>query len=185
MDTDVTPDEAEQDAHATRPRPAGHLVVMGVAGSGKTTVAALLADRLGREVAEADEFHPAENIAKMSAGTPLTDADREPWLRAIRDWLDEKTRAGIAVVVTCSALKRSYRDLLREARGPVRFLHLDGSPELLAERMAGRTGHFMPPELLPSQLATLETLDDDEDGITVDVSATPEQIADEAVRRLA
>ncbi|WP_205710854.1 gluconokinase [Isoptericola sp. BMS4] len=147
-----------------------HVVVMGVAGSGKTTVAALLAERLGLDVAEADEFHPRANIEKMSAGTPLTDEDRWPWLRAIREWLESESDAGRSAVVTCSALKRSYRDELRRARGRVRFVHLAGSRDLLAERMAGRSGHFMPLSLLDSQLATLEPLEADEDGLVVDVT---------------
>lgn len=163
---------------APRPPVTGHLVVMGVAGSGKTTIAGLLAARLGLDVAEADEFHPQANIDKMSAGTPLTDADRAPWLAAIRDWLTEESDVGRSAVVTCSALKRSYRDVLRGAHGRVRFVHLDGSPEVLAERMAHRSGHFMPPALLPSQLATLELLDGDEDGITIDVAVAPEAIVD-------
>ncbi|MGF0115863.1 gluconokinase [Promicromonospora sp. Marseille-Q5078] len=162
-----------------------HVVVMGVAGSGKTTVAGLLADRLGVDVAEADEFHPAANIEKMSAGTPLTDADRAPWLAAIRDWLSTETDAGRPAVVTCSALKRAYRDVLRGARGRVRFVHLDGSPELLADRMAHRSGHFMPTTLLPSQLATLEPLEPDEDGITVDVAAPPQDVIDTVTAWLA
>lgn len=170
MDTDVTPT---------------HIVVMGVAGSGKTTIATLLAERLGVDYAEADRFHSAENIAKMSAGTPLTDADRAPWLAAIRDWLSAEAEAGRPGVVTCSALKRAYRDVLRDARGRVWFVHLTGSPEVLAERMTHRTGHFMPTSLLPSQLATLEPLADDEDGITIDVSATPPEIVDAVLSRLA
>ncbi|WP_265521757.1 gluconokinase [Oerskovia flava] len=149
---------------------------MGVAGSGKTTVAALLAERTGRPYAEADEFHPQANIDKMSAGTPLTDQDRWPWLEQMRDWLTEQADAGTSAVVTCSALRRSYRDLLREAHGRVRFVHLAGTVEMIAERMQRRTGHFMPPSLLPSQLATLEPLDDDEDGLTIDVRLTPEEI---------
>jgi gluconokinase len=154
------------------------LVVMGVSGSGKSTVARLLADRLGRPMAEADEFHPEANIAKMSAGIPLTDADREPWLLALRDWISEHDAAGQGTVVTCSALKRSYRDLLRGASARVRFVHLSGSREVIGERLASRSGHFMPPSLLDSQFADLEPLGEDEDGITVDVTATPEQIAD-------
>jgi gluconokinase len=154
------------------------LVVMGVSGSGKSTVARLLADRLGRPMAEADEFHPEANIAKMSAGIPLTDADREPWLLALRDWISEHDAAGQGTVVTCSALKRSYRDLLRGASARVHFVHLSGSREVIGERLASRSGHFMPPSLLDSQFADLEPLGDDEDGITVDVTATPEQIAD-------
>ncbi|MBE7701599.1 gluconokinase [Oerskovia sp. Sa1BUA8] len=151
---------------------------MGVAGSGKTTVATLLAERMGRPYAEADEFHPQANIDKMSAGTPLTDEDRWPWLRAMRDWLDQQAADDRSAVVTCSALKRSYRDLLRTAHGRVRFVHLTGSPELLAERMAQRSGHFMPTSLLPSQLATLEPLADDEDGITLDVGLAPAELVD-------
>ncbi|MBM7821498.1 gluconokinase [Cellulosimicrobium cellulans] len=190
MDTDVsTTVHAESAATAQDPaepteRPQ-HLVVMGVAGSGKTTVATLLAQRLGTEYAEADQFHPQANIEKMSAGTPLTDEDRWPWLEAIRDWLSAEAEAGRSGVVTCSALKRSYRDLLRTARGRVCFVHLDGSPELLAERMEHRSGHFMPTSLLPSQLATLEPLDDDEPGFTVDVTRTPEEIADLVLDRRA
>ncbi|MFE6233667.1 gluconokinase [Cellulosimicrobium sp. NPDC057862] len=190
MDTDVSTtvrDESAATAQdpAERTEPPQHLVVMGVAGSGKTTVATLLAQRLGTEYAEADQFHPEANIAKMSAGTPLTDEDRWPWLEAIRDWLSVEADAGRSGVVTCSALKRSYRDLLRTARGRVCFVHLDGSPELLAERMEHRSGHFMPTSLLPSQLATLEPLDDDEPGFTVDVTRTPEEIADLVLDRRA
>lgn len=181
MDTDVSTTDRPDDARPhSLPQ---HLVVMGVAGSGKTTVATLLARHLGTEYAEADQFHPEANIAKMSAGTPLTDEDRWPWLEAIRDWLSAEADAGRSGVVTCSALKRSYRDLLRTARGQVCFVHLDGSPDLLAERMAHRSGHFMPTSLLPSQLATLEALDDDEPGFTLDVASTPEQIVDEILTR--
>lgn len=154
------------------------LVVMGVAGSGKSTVARLLADRLGRPMAEADDFHPEANIAKMRSGTPLTDADREPWLLSLRDWISEHDVEGRGTVVTCSALKRTYRDLLRGATARVRFVHLSGTREVIGERLAARSGHFMPPSLLDSQFADLEPLGDDEDGITVDVTAPPEQIAD-------
>ncbi|GAA1408134.1 gluconokinase [Oerskovia paurometabola] len=173
MDTDVSP--APTPGSETEPV---HLVIMGVAGSGKTTVATLIAERTHRPYAEADEFHPQANIDKMSAGTPLTDEDRWPWLRAMRDWLDEQAAEGDSAVVTCSALKRTYRDLLRTAHGRVRFVHLTGSPELLEERMTHRSGHFMPASLLPSQLATLEPLADDEDGITLDVGTPPEELVD-------
>ena len=158
-----------------------HLVIMGVAGSGKTTLADLLDDRLGRLYAEADDFHPQANIDKMAAGTPLTDEDRWPWLDAIRDWLTEQTRAGRSAIVTCSALKRVYRDVLREAEGRVRFVHLTAPPTLLEDRMAHREGHFMPTTLLPSQLATLEPLDPDEDGVSVVVDVPPDEVADRAL----
>lgn len=148
-----------------------HLVVMGVSGTGKSTVGALLAARLGRPLIEGDDLHPPENKAKMHAGLPLTDEDRGPWLRAVRDAMDA---AGRPTVVACSALRRSYRDILRTADGRVRFLHLVAKPEDLAARMAARTHHFMPPSLLASQLATLEPLQPDEDGLTLELGPTPE-----------
>jgi gluconokinase len=157
------------------------VVVMGVAGCGKSTVARTLADRLGWGMAEGDDFHSRENKAKMAAGAPLTDADRVPWLESIRDYLD---RQPSNMVVTCSALKRSYRDILRTARGRVRFLHLHGSPTVLASRIGSRTGHFMPPGMLVSQLETLEQLQPDEDGTVVDVSGSPEEIIELALTRL-
>lgn len=171
MDTDVT-----------TPRPRA-IVVMGVAGSGKTTVAALLAGRLGASFAEGDDFHSPANVAKMAAGHPLDDDDRWPWLSAIRDWFATELDAGRSAVVPCSALKRSYRDLLGTA-GDVRFVHLTGSYELLRERIQGRAGHFMKPEMLDSQLATLEPLTADEPGIDVDVAPRPDQIVDDVLRRL-
>lgn len=158
-----------------------HLVVMGVSGSGKTTVAQLLADRLDRPFAEADDFHPEANVAKMAAGTPLDDEDRRPWLRTMRDWLSEQAAAGRSTVITCSALKVAYRDVLREAQGRVRFVHLSAPGELIGDRMEHRSGHFMPPSLLPSQLSTLEPLTADEDGVTVAVDATPAQVAEAAL----
>jgi len=158
------------------------LVVMGVAGSGKSTVAGVLAERLGWPVADADDFHSPENVAKMSAGTPLTDEDRWPWLASIRDWI---SGADGSVVVTCSALRRAYRDVLREAEARVRFVHLDGSRQEIAARMAARTDHFMPLGLLDSQLETLEPLQSDEDGIATPISGTPEEIAENAVRAFA
>jgi gluconokinase len=161
------------------------VVVMGVAGSGKTTVAALLARRLGCEVAEADDFHPPSNLAKMSAGQPLDDRDREPWLADIAGWIAARDRDGRSAVVTCSALKRSYRDLLRTASPRLAFLHLTGSPELIAARMRARTGHFMPVSLLDSQLATLEPLGPDERGLTLDVGGAPEELAAAAAAGLA
>ena len=169
----------------SNPAPAPvHLVVMGVSGSGKTTLAALLGQRLDCPVAEADEFHPAANIAKMASGTPLTDEDRWPWLGAIRDWMTDNAASGHGSIVTCSALKRSYRDLLREASGVVRFVHVTGDPELVAERMRHRSGHFMPETLLPSQLQTLEPLGAGEDGLTLANDSTPEDLADRALAAL-
>ena len=170
-------------APSTSPTPT-HLVVMGVSGSGKTTLAELLGQRLGCPVAEADEFHSEANIEKMSAGTPLTDEDRWPWLRSIRDWMSSNARSGHGSIVTCSALKRSYRDLLREAEGRVRFLHVTGDPGTIEDRMAHRSGHFMPPTLLPSQLQTLEPLAEDEDGAAVPNDSTPEDLADRALDAL-
>lgn len=161
-----------------------HLVVMGVAGSSKTTVAEILAERLHRPCAEADEFHPQANIDKMAAGHPLTDQDRWPWLRAIRDWLTEQTRAGQSAIVTCSALRTAYRDVLREAEGRVRFVHLDGSVEQIGQRMARRSDHFMPPALLPSQFETLEPLGPQEDGVVIPVTTSPGKVAEAALRAL-
>ena len=156
-------------------QPVGHLVLMGVAGCGKTTAATGLHDALGWPVAEADDFHPEANIAKMSRGTPLTDADRRPWLESLRAWMSEQADRGTRTIVTCSALKRSYRDLLVGAHGRVLFIHLVADEEALRERMEHREGHFMPSALLPSQFADLEPLADDEDGVTVTSRPAPEQ----------
>ncbi|MEO5780547.1 gluconokinase [Arthrobacter oryzae] len=156
-----------------------HLVVMGVAGAGKSTVAEALSGDLGWIMAEADEFHPQSNITKMNSGTPLEDSDRWPWLQSIRDWMTARARAGESTVLTCSALKAEYRELLSGAEGRVVFLHLDGDPKLLAERMHGRAGHFMPVTLLPSQLATLEPLTPAEraaGSLRLDITRTPEQL---------
>ncbi|MFF1422196.1 gluconokinase [Streptomyces sp. NPDC058280] len=158
------------------------VVVMGVAGTGKTTVGPLLAAALGVPYAEGDDFHPPENIAKMSAGTPLGDADRWPWLDAIGAWAHG--RAGLGGVVSSSALKRAYRDRLRAAAPDAVFLHLTGDRPLIEQRMAERKGHFMPTALLDSQYAALENLADDEAGVAVDVSGTPEEITDRAVAAL-
>ncbi|MFE0173988.1 gluconokinase [Streptomyces sp. NPDC059002] len=158
------------------------VVVMGVAGTGKTTIGPLLADRLGVPYAEGDDFHPAENVRKMSSGTPLTDDDRWPWLDAIGTWAHG--RAGRGGVVSSSALKRSYRDRLRAAAPGVVFVHLTGERALIEERMSHRQGHFMPTALLDSQFATLQELGADEAGVSVDVSGAPEEIADRAVEAL-
>ncbi|MFI6105524.1 gluconokinase [Streptomyces sp. NPDC051310] len=155
------------------------VVVMGVAGTGKTTVGPLVAERLGVPYAEGDDFHPEANIAKMSAGVPLDDTDRWPWLDAIGRWAHG--RDGLGGVVSSSALKRSYRDRLRTAAPGIVFLHLTGDRALIEGRMAARTGHFMPAALLDSQFATLQPLGEDEAGVAVDVAGGPEDIADRAV----
>jgi gluconokinase len=158
------------------------IVVMGVAGSGKTTVGQALASRLGVDYAEADAFHPQANIDRMTAGHALTDEDRWPWLRALAGWI----RAHLETdgVVSCSALKRKYRDVLRSG-GDIWFLHLNGPRSLLAERMKGRSGHFMPLSLLDSQLADLEPLETDERGLVVDIADAPEDILRTALSTLA
>jgi gluconokinase len=155
------------------------IVVMGVSGSGKTTVGRALAERLGVPYAEADEFHPRANVDKMAAGRALTDDDRWPWLRAIAAWIDAQAGGG---VVTCSALKRAYRDLLRAETDHVWFLHLHGDRALIASRIGGRSGHFMPASLLDSQFADLEPLTPDEPGLVVDVAAPPEEIVETVLR---
>ncbi|WP_051711876.1 gluconokinase [Streptomyces sp. NRRL S-350] len=160
------------------------IVVMGVSGVGKTTLARLLADCLDLPFAEADDFHPAANIAKMSAGIPLGDDDRAPWLRAIGAWLRERTEAGTGGVVTCSALKHRYRDALRAACPGAFFLHLSGGHELVVDRLSHRTGHFMPSSLLDSQYAALEPLEADERGTVLDVGPTPEELVEMAVAQL-
>jgi gluconokinase len=148
---------------------------MGVSGSGKTTVGRLLARRLGVPYAEGDDFHPEANVAKMRAGRPLDDEDRRPWLEEIARWLAGHEDSG--GVVTCSALKRRYRDRLAATTPHVFFLHLDGSPELIAGRISARRGHFMPPDLLRTQLADLEPLGRDEAGAAVPIDGTPEETA--------
>jgi len=150
---------------------------MGAAGSGKTTVSTTLSEHLGWIAAEADEFHPAANIAAMTAGVPLTDEDRWPWLESIRGWMTTQARNGRSTVIACSALKRSYREVLSGAEGRVQFVHLDGSPRVLSERMVSRRGHWMPVSLLPSQLAALEPLEPDDDGLTVDFLSAPGRIS--------
>lgn len=142
------------------------VVVMGVTGSGKSTVGRVLAERLGVPFADADDFHSAANVAKMSAGVPLDDEDRVPWLRAIGAWLGERDGG----VVTCSALKRWYRDILRDAAPGVLFLHLDGDRETVRARVAARAGHFMPASLVDSQFDALEPLGADERGVVVDLA---------------
>jgi carbohydrate kinase (thermoresistant glucokinase family) len=161
------------------------IVVMGVSGSGKSTVGQDLADRLHATYQEGDALHPQANVEKMSHGIPLTDSDRRPWLMKIAAVIDGWLDRHEAGVVTCSALKRAYRDLLISQRQGVTLVYLEGSHELIAMRMAARHGHFMPTSLLDSQFATLEPPKDDERPITVHVDAPPEAIADEIVQRLA
>jgi gluconokinase len=144
------------------------IVVMGVSGSGKTSVAQELTRQLGWEYIEGDALHPAANVAKMAAGTPLDDDDRWPWLRRIAEVIGEHEAAGRSLVITCSALKRSYRDLLSDGHPSAWFAHVHVDREVLAKRLAARQGHFMPPSLLDSQLATLQPLDDDEPGAVID-----------------
>jgi gluconokinase len=158
------------------------IVLMGVAGSGKTTVGQLLAAQLNWSFRDADDFHPPENVAKMSAGTPLNDHDRAPWLAAIRAHLAEKLARGEGAIVTCSALKERYRAVLRGDAPGVQFVHLTGSPELLAARIGGRQGHFMKPEMLPSQLAALEP---PTDALAVDIAPPPAEIVAHLRRALA
>lgn len=142
------------------------LVVAGVSGSGKSTVARAVAERTGWAFAEGDDLHPEANRRKMAAGIPLDDADRLPWLRRIADWIGERERAGRSGVVSCSALRRRYRDLLRDGHSSVRFALLLADPDVLDARLRARSGHFMPASLLGSQLATLDPLEADEPGST-------------------
>jgi gluconokinase len=160
------------------------IVVMGVSGSGKTTVARGIADAMGWEFAEGDDFHSAANVAKMAAGHPLTDEDRWPWLRSIGAWLTEHEKAGRNAVVTCSALRRVYRDLLRDGRPDVRFCHVEADAALIKDRIERRTGHYMPPSLLPSQLATLEPLQPDEPGVVVSAEGKADGILERALQAL-
>jgi gluconokinase len=160
------------------------LVVMGVSGSGKSTIADALAKRLGWRCEDGDKFHPASNVAKMSAGQPLTDEDRWPWLQAIADEIDRSCKTGERVVVACSALKRAYRNILVHGRNDVRFVFLDGTEALIAGRLAARKGHFMPPGLLTSQFKTLEPPAADERPLTVSIDAPVGAIVDDIIRQL-
>jgi gluconokinase len=160
------------------------VVVMGVTGSGKSTVAIGISTILGWDFAEGDAFHSEANVAKMRSGRPLTDDDRWPWLRSIGDWISEKEAAGESAVVTCSALRRVYRDVLRQGRPHVRFLHVQAPSELIRDRIEHRPGHYMPPSLLPSQLAALEPLEPDEPGVGVTNEGTPAQVLDRSLRAL-
>jgi gluconokinase len=160
------------------------VVVMGVSGSGKTTVAVLLARALRCPFREGDDFHPPANVEKMRGGTPLTDEDRLPWLRRIAAEIDGWRARGESAVVTCSALKRSYRDIVIGDRPEVRLVYLEGSRALIEQRMAARQDHFMPVALLDSQFRVLEKPGHDERPIIVDIGPSPEEIVAEIVRQL-
>ena len=159
------------------------LIAMGVSGAGKSRIGELLAERLHCAFTDGDAFHSAANKEKMHHGIPLTDEDRWPWLKTIRAAIEEKQKAGETAVFTCSSLKRSYRDILRDGDKDVCFVYLEGTFECLHERLASRTGHFFDPSLLQSQLDTLEEPGDDE-AITVSIELTPEAIVDEVLRQV-
>jgi len=167
----------------TRSPHAARWVVMGVCGCGKSTIGTALAERLGTPFIEGDKFHPAENVAKMSAGIPLDDADRAGWLRALADQISNARERGEGLVVSCSALKRRYRDLLRQADPELRFAHLQGPRELIADRLGRRTDHYMPPALLDSQLRDLEALQDDEGGIRLDIAQPPSGLVERIIEQ--
>jgi carbohydrate kinase (thermoresistant glucokinase family) len=159
---------------------APRVVVMGVSGCGKSTVGRALAARLALHFVEGDELHPAENVARMAAGIPLTDTDRHGWLQEVAGQLANATSEARGVVVACSALKRSYRNLLREIAPDVRFVHLHGAEPLLAQRLALRKGHYMPASLLQSQLDTLEPPQADEQALVLDIGADADELAAQA-----
>lgn len=161
-----------------------HVVVMGVSGCGKSTVGGALAARLGWPFEEGDRYHLPESIAKMSAGIPLEDADRWPWLERLAGLIAAREAEGQSSVLACSSLKRAYRDVLRSGAPRVRFVHLHGSRALLQARLDARKGHFFPPDLLASQFATLEPLGPDEDGVVVDLALSPEGQVEAALRGL-
>jgi carbohydrate kinase (thermoresistant glucokinase family) len=160
------------------------LVMMGVSGSGKSTIAEILSARLGWPFKEGDDLHPKSNIAKMKAGTPLTDADRLPWLARTAAWIDRQRESGQPGIITCSALKRSYRQIIVGDRPEARLVYLRGSRDLLAARLAQRRGHFMRASLLDSQLNTLEEPGPGENPLTVDIDRPADEVADEIIRRL-
>ena len=160
-----------------------HLVFMGVSGSGKSTVAQAVRDRLGWEMAEGDDFHPPENVRKMSEGTPLTDADRWGWLESLADWTAERDARSEPTIITCSALRRAYRDVLRRGGDGTFFVHCTGDKHMLLDRMNARE-HFMPPSLLESQLDTLEPLQPDEQGMDIDPALSVDRLAAMVLARL-
>ena len=160
------------------------IVVMGVASSGKTSLGERLAGELGWPFRDADSFHPPENVAKMSSGTPLTDEDRKPWLGAIAAWIDDLRSAGRHGIVTCSALKKAYRDVIIGDRPDVALVYLKGSRELIGRRMAARQHHFMPPALLDSQFATLQEPGPEERPFVVSVEASKDAIVRDVIEGL-
>ena len=160
------------------------LVIMGVSGSGKSTIGAMLAQRLGWQFEEGDSLHPAANVAKMAAGHPLTDQDRWPWLEKVADWIDAQLDAGESGVITCSALKRTYRDLINRRGTGVEFVYLNVSRAKLEDRVEHRPGHFMPASLLDSQLETLEPPTKDEPHITVNAGPDARLVTNEVLREL-
>ena len=166
-------------------KPPSVLVVMGVSGSGKTTVAALLAGRLGWELGDADDWHSPANVRKMHGGTPLSDEDRWPWLRSIAAWIDATRSTGQHAVLACSALKRAYRDILIGDRADVQLVYLRGEERLIEQRQAARLNHYMPASLVHSQFEALEVPGDDERPLVVDVVASPHEVVDAIVERMA
>ena len=159
-------------------------VVMGVSGCGKSTVGRLLAAGLEVAYLEGDELHPPENVVRMAAGIALTDADRQPWLQALGERLATARSQGLGLVLSCSALRRSYRDILRGGVADICFVHLQGERSLLVQRMVARSGHYMPASLLDSQLATLEPPDADEQALSFDIAQAPEAIVQAAIAAL-
>lgn len=175
----TTPNTTPDAAAPRSETPATRVVVMGVSGAGKSTIGTLVADAMNFPFVDADSLHPLENIRKMAAGTPLNDDDRWPWLDLVGHELATTRAKGI--VVACSALKRRYRDAIRAKAPDTIFLHLDGSLEVLSSRLEGRSGHFMPPNLLASQLDALEPMEADESAVVIDIAASMNEILDRAV----
>jgi gluconokinase len=174
--------EVESAMHSNASGSSITIVLMGVSGVGKSTVMAALEERLAARFAEGDDFHPESNVRLMRAGIALTDEDRWPWLRSITDWIGECERDVVDGVITCSALRRRYRDFLRDGHPSVHFVHLTLGPAALGQRVASREGHYMPPSLLASQLETLEPLGSDEPGFEIDAGESPSEIAAAIVR---